>query len=455
MLFNSIEFLIFLSLFYITIFFFKKNWKIIGIVFSLFFYGYWSLKFLILLYFMVFQGYFFAKFLLKKKNKISLFISVFISLVTLSFFKYFNFFLEDILMLDDDNSIVNFSNKIILPLGISFYTFQVIGFVVDIYNGKIKKVQLIDYLFFITFFPQLIAGPILRFNLIIPQFKDTIKFDLKKVMRGFYLILWGFFLKICLADNASIYVDTYFENPVVANSPTLFFSSIFFGFQIYGDFCGYSLIAIGICKTINIHIGANFNRPYFIKSFREFWKKWHISLSSYIKDYLYLPLGGNRNNLLKNSIVLLFCMTISGFWHGASFFFIFWGFSHGVLVLLERFININNKFLNFFYSLFVIILIFALWIPFRVGDLESNLIIFKKILSFDIFNFNKILNKFFFIKICFLIIITCLIDYFLTKKLFIKYERSTSVSALGVILILFLILSTGNFSEKTFIYFQF
>ena len=126
-----------------------------------------------------------------------------------------------------------------------------------------------------------------------------------------------------------------------------------------------------------------------------------------------------------------------------------------LLVLLERFININNKFINFFYSLFVIILIFALWIPFRVGDLESNLIIFKKIVSFDIFNLNKILNKFFFIKICFLIIITCLIDYFLTKKIFIKYERSTSVSALAIILILFLILSTGNFSEKTFIYFQF
>ena len=139
MLFNSIEFLIFLSLFFITIFFFKKNWKIIGIVFSLFFYGYWSLKFLILLYFLVFQGYFFAKLLLKKKNKINLFISIFISLIFLFFFKYFNFFLEDILMLDNENSLVNFSNKIILPLGISFYTFQVIGFVIDVYTGKLKR----------------------------------------------------------------------------------------------------------------------------------------------------------------------------------------------------------------------------------------------------------------------------------------------------------------------------
>lgn len=455
MLFNSIEFLIFLSLFYTTIFFFKKNWKIIGIIFSLFFYAYWSLKFLILLYFLVLQGYFFAKLILRNKNKIYLFFPIFFSLISLSFFKYFNFFLEDILMLEKENSLVNFSYKIILPLGISFYTFQVIGFIVDIYIGKIKKVKLIDYLFFITFFPQLIAGPILRFNKIIPQFKNILIFDLKKIMRGFYLILWGYFLKICLADNASIYVDTYFDNPVVANSPTLFFSSIFFGFQIYGDFCGYSLIAIGICKTLNINIGANFNKPYFAKSFKDFWKRWHISLSTYIRDYLYLPLGGKKNNFFTNSIVLLFCMTISGFWHGASFFFIFWGFSHGILLLFERYIKIKNKLLNFIYSILVVGLIFALWIPFRVNDLESNIIIFSKIFSFDIFDIDKVLNKFFFIKVCILIIITCFVDYFLKKRLFVKYEKNTNLSALTVVLILLLILSTGNFSEKTFIYFQF
>ena len=455
MLFNSIDFLIFLSLFYITIFFLKKYWKIVGIFFSIIFYGYWSLKFLILLYFLVLQGYFFGKLILKERNKLFLFLPISISLISLIFFKYFNFFLEEILSINNKNSIINFSYKIILPLGISFYTFQVIAFVIDIYKGRIKKIKLIDYLFFITFFPQLIAGPILRFNKIVPQFKDKLKADPKKIVIGIQLILWGFFLKVCLADNASVYVDTYFSQPQITNSPTLFFCTLFFGFQIYGDFCGYSLIAIGICKTININIGANFNQPYLSKTFKEFWKRWHISLSSYIRDYLYIPLGGNRGNMITNSIILLFCMTVSGFWHGASFFFIFWGLMHGILMLLERFIKINNKFLSNIYGIIVIILVFLLWIPFRVGDLDSNLIIFKKLISLDILNLNKILNKFFFIKICLLIIFTYLIDIILTKKLVVKLQNNTFAIAFFMAFILILIMSTGNFSEKTFIYFQF
>ena len=455
MLFNSIDFLIFLFLFYIVIFFFKKHWKIIGIFFSIIFYGYWSFKFLFLLYFLVLQGYFFGKLILKEKKKLFLFLPIFISFGSLIFFKYFNFFLEEILSINKENSIINFSYKIILPLGISFYTFQVIAFVIDIYKGRIKKVKFIDYLFFITFFPQLIAGPILRFNKVVPQFRDRLIADPKKIIRGIQLILWGFFLKVCLADNASVYVDTYFNNPKIANSPTLLFSTLFFGFQIYGDFCGYSLIAIGICKTININIGANFNRPYLSKTFKEFWKRWHISLSTYIRDYLYIPLGGNKNNVLINSLILLFCMTASGFWHGASFFFILWGFMHGILMLIERFIKINNKFFSHIYRIFVIILVFLLWIPFRVGDLESNIIILEKLISFDIFNLSKILNKFFFIKICIIILITFLIDIILTKKLIIKIQNNTSYTVFFIVSVLFLIISTGNFSEKTFIYFQF
>jgi D-alanyl-lipoteichoic acid acyltransferase DltB (MBOAT superfamily) len=462
MLFNSIEFLIFLFLFYITIFFFKKNWKIVGLIFSIFFYGYWDLKFLFLLYLMALQGYFFGQLLLKSGKKIYLIIPITISLLILSIFKYFNFFLEDILFLKKDTLLVELSSKIILPLGISFYTFQVISFVFDVYKKKIHHVKIIDYLFFITFFPQLIAGPILRFNKIIPQFKQKIHFNFKKFRRGFYLIVWGFFLKICLADNASIYVDSYLLNPWLANSTTLFMSTIFFGFQIYGDFCGYSLIAIGICKTVNINVNANFNRPYFTKSFREFWKRWHISLSNFVRDYLYIPLGGNQNSKLKNYFIILTCMILSGFWHGASYFFIFWGFAHGVLIIIERWINLHNKFLKFIYRVLVLILIFALWIPFRVNnnlsiysDLEVNLMIFEKLMSIDVFNFNEIKNKFFFLKVMILILITCLFDYFFTNRKIIKYENSTTKSAFLIGFMIFLIITFGNFNEKTFIYFQF
>lgn len=455
MLFNSLDFLLFLFLFYITIFFFKKYWKIVAIFFSFLFYAYWSFKLSLLMYFVIFQGYFFGKILLRSGNKIYLIISISLSILILCIFKYFNFFLEDILGLDNKIWIVNFSSKIILPLGISFYTFQVIGFVFDIYKKRIKNFSLINYLLFMTFFPQLVAGPILKYIKIVPQFMDVMIFDPKKILRGFYLIVWGYFLKICLADNASLYVDAYFSNPKFINSVTLFFSSIFFGFQIYGDFCGYSLIAIGICKTVNINISANFNRPYFTQTFKEFWKRWHISFSNFIRDYIYIPLGGNKNSLYVNTLVLLFCFFVSGLWHGASFFFILWGFMHGILVLIERFLNFRNRYIKFIYSLAVIIVIFLLWIPFRVQDLDKILIILNKLFSINIFKYNQLLNKFIFFKIALLIFITCFVDYIFNKRRLLKLEKKFNFLIILIALIFSLIVATGNFNEKSFIYFAF
>ena len=287
MLFTSFTFLVFISFFFLSILLFKKYWKIICILFSALFYGYWNIKLLLLLYFVSFQAYYFgSKISLKnKKSNLYLLSSIFLSLFVLGFFKYSNFFINEFSLLFNIDKKFDFFTNIILPVGISFYTFQAMSYVIDIKRNKIESSNFIDVLIFICFFPQLVAGPIVRGSVFIPQIKRGINITRKNLKKGLIIVFWGYFLKLALADNLDIYVHANYENLVGSNTSSLIVSIIFYSFQIYGDFFGYSLIAIGIAKILGFHFPANFNLPYFSKSFQDFWRRWHISLSSFLRDY--------------------------------------------------------------------------------------------------------------------------------------------------------------------------
>lgn len=455
MSFASLHFLIFLILYLILINIFKKKWKLISILFSLFFYSYWNLNLCILLIFSVLNTYIIGNLIHKKKNSKQILITgIIISLSILFFFKYFNFFVSDLGSINLSNTIFS---KIILPIGISFYTFQSISYLVDIYKKKIDPTNLKNLFIFIIFFPQLVAGPIVRASKLIPQIERGIKINLNNYKKGFMLILWGYFLKLCISNNLDAYVSSVYNFVGESNTPTLFITTIFYSFLIYADFCGYSLIAIGILKILGLNIPANFLRPYFSKNLTEFWRRWHISLSKFLRDYLYIPLGGNKNgffNSLRNIVVV---MTIGGLWHGASLNFILWGFLHGFFLSIEKIFKKLNLKLNisFLGTIYVFILVTILWIPFSISSFD-DLKIFINVFKFnEIFNLSQIIEKFYVVQNIFLILILVILDKIFSRRNLIKIKNNYFILGLSLTLILGLIFTFGIFDEKKFIYFQF
>lgn len=248
-------------------------------------------------------------------------VGIILPLVILFIFKYFNFFINDVLKIKIQNTILT---RIILPIGISFYTFQSIMYVVDIFKNKLSNISLKNFLVFYLFFPHLIAGPLVRPSSFIPQVNKGIFFNYKNLRTASILILWGYFLKLCVSNNLNVYVGNVFNHITEVNSATLLVGSFFYSFLIYSDFAGYSLIAIGIAKMIGLNIPANFNNPFLSVNLTEFWRRWHISLSKFLRDYLYIPLGGSKFGLIVNCRNILIVMFLGGLWHGASFNFIIW-----------------------------------------------------------------------------------------------------------------------------------
>ncbi|WP_317190634.1 MBOAT family O-acyltransferase [Winogradskyella marina] len=285
----------------------------------------------------------------KNKSKFFLYTSVIVNLGFLGFFKYYNFFVQsfansfNFLGLNFNVSTLN----IILPVGISFYTFQTLSYSIDVYRGKIKEAtDPISFFAFVSFFPQLVAGPIERATNLLPQFYNKRVFNYDKAVSGARLILWGFFQKIVIADGCALYVNDIFENYLLYSSPTLIFGAVLFAFQIYGDFAGYSNIAIGVSRLFGFDLMRNFNYPYFSRDIGEFWRRWHISLSTWFRDYLYIPLGGSKGskwNKVRNVFIIFI---ISGFWHGANWTFIVWGGLNALFFLPLLINNKNRKYLN-------------------------------------------------------------------------------------------------------------
>lgn len=351
MLFNSIEFAIFLPVVFILYWFVSnKNLRyqnFLIIIVSYLFYGWWDWRFLSLIILSSFVDYFVGIKLGQesdnKKRKYLLFVSIFTNLTILGFFKYYNFFIGNFvsafsfLGINFDPFILH----ILLPIGISFYTFQTLSYSIDVYRRSIVPTNnIVAFFAFVSFFPQLVAGPIERAKNLLPQFYKERKFDYAKSVDGMRQILWGLFKKIVIADNCAKYANEIFNNYSDYSGSTLLLGAILFAFQIYGDFSGYSDIAIGTARLFGINLMQNFAFPYFSRDVAEYWRRWHISLSSWFRDYVYYPLGGSRVKILKKVRNVFIIFIVSGFWHGASWTFIAWGFLNAVyfmpLLLFKR-----------------------------------------------------------------------------------------------------------------------
>jgi len=352
-LFNSFEFLLFLPIVFILYWFVfnkKLSWQNgLVLVASYFFYGWWSWKFMGLLMLSTALDYAYGFWVAspnRKKAKFFLWLSIINNLGILGVFKYYNFFAVqfqkgfDLLGLHTNPVLL----QVALPIGISFYTFHGMSYVFDIYRGNQKPVSnFVDYAVFVSFFPLLVAGPIERASHLLPQVQKSRSFNYNQAVEGCRLILWGMFKKVVIADSLAVTVDTIFSNYNEWNGITLIFGAIAFSFQIYGDFSGYSDIALGTAKLFGFELLSNFKFPYFSRDVAEFWRRWHISLSSWFRDYLYIPLGGSMNGKYKAIRNTFIIFLVSGFWHGASWNFIAWGFIHACGFLPLLLLNRNRK----------------------------------------------------------------------------------------------------------------
>ena len=354
MLFNSFDFAIFLPIVFFAYWFLsfksKSAQNIILLIASYVFYGFWDWRFLALIFGSSVLDYFIALLIAKKKQQLSkkwiAGISIAVNIGLLGFFKYFNFFIENFQEVFSffGNPIGDSTLHIILPVGISFYTFQTLSYTIDVYRGKIQaEKNPINFLVYVSFFPQLVAGPIERATNLLPQFQKLRSFSYDAGRSGMQQILWGLFKKIVIADNCAHWSNQIFDNYTGHTSWDLVMGAIFFSFQIYGDFSGYSDIAIGTSKLFGINLKKNFSFPYFSRDIAEFWRRWHISLTTWFRDYVYIPLGGNRVSKWRQVLNVSIVFLISGFWHGANWTFLAWGLFNAALFTPILLFNLNRK----------------------------------------------------------------------------------------------------------------
>ena len=418
MLFNSLDFAIFLPIVFLLYWFVaQKNLKLqnaLIVLASYVFYGWWDWRFLSLIIFSTVVDYLIGQRLRtedkQSKRKVLLWTSIIVNLGFLGFFKYYNFFLENFVdafslfgMQINANSL-----NIILPVGISFYTFQTLSYTIDVYRKKLEPTQdFMAFSAFVCFFPQLVAGPIERATNLLPQFYKKRTFEYHKAVDGMRQILWGLFKKVVIADNCAEFANQIFNNSADMNGSTLVLGAIFFTFQIYGDFSGYSDIAIGTSRLFGFDLKQNFATPYFSRDIAEFWRRWHISLSTWFRDYLYIPLGGSRGGTwmkVRNTFAIFL---VSGFWHGANWTFIIWGALNAIYFLPLLLTNNNRKNLGVvaegkllpsIRELFAMLTTFTLtvfaWIFFRaenishafsyIGGIFSDTILDKPVFNFKL-----------------------------------------------------------------------
>ena len=441
---------------------------------SYFFYGYWDLKFLLLLLGLTVFNYLVGRYLAHKEahRKYILYFFISINLAVLFLFKYFGFFIESFQhQFGIAQSTFSVGLHLVLPLGISFYILQAIGYLVDVYKNKTETCNdILQFSLFISFFPQMVAGPIERAHNLIPQLSKKRLFKYEDMTFGCKKILWGFFKKLVIADNLGHAVNFIFNDYANFSGLSLFLGLVFFGIQIYADFSGYSDIAIGTSRMLGIELKDNFKYPYFSKNIREFWHKWHISLSSWFRDYVYVPMGGKSINPTRHGINVLVVFSFSGLWHGADFHFIAWGVTHACLYLfyiygVKNTTNSNKsirKTTNVLSILTTFFLVNLAWVFFRANSVAeafnylwmmlANLHLPLSINGFLYFIKSEIGIAFFFVFMAFVFV------EFLGRKwncplsIFDRYPRYIKYGVYYLLLI-FLFLFTGV--EAKFIYFQF
>jgi len=482
MLFNSIDFAIFLPIvFFLYWFVFNKNLKLqnlLIVIASYIFYGWWDWRFLSLILFSTIVDYLVGIGLEKQENptkrKLLLWISITVNLGFLGFFKYYNFFLDNFAEVFRffGHPINPQGLNIILPVGISFYTFQTLSYSIDVYKRKLKPTKdFIAFAAFVSFFPQLVAGPIERATHLLPQFYKKRTFDYNKAVDGLRQILWGFFKKVVIADNAAQIANEIFNNSASYSGSTLVLGALFFTFQIYGDFSGYSDIAIGTSRLFGFDLMQNFNFPYFSRDIAEFWRRWHISLSTWFRDYLYIPLGGSRGGMWKKIRNTFIIFLVSGFWHGANWTFIVWGALNAIyflplLLLKKNRINTNTvaegRLLPSLKELLQMSITFSLtvlaWVFFRAENVKHALSYLSTIFSKSLFTMPHFKGMRLGLETIILILIFVIIEWlgrneqFAIQKLGLTWKRPLRY-ALYYSIILAILLFRGK--QQQFIYFQF
>lgn len=477
MLFNSISFAFFLPVVFVLYWFvFNRKLRVQNLfmlIASFFFYACWDWRFLFLLGFSIFLDYFSGLKIEKAIGDVSrkfwLILSIAINLGFLGFFKYYNFFVDSFAeMLHSVGFNVHiWTLKIVLPVGISFYTFHGLSYIIDVYKKRIKaEKNFIDYALFVSYFPLLVAGPIERATHLLPQIKVKRKFSYDLAADGMRQILWGLFKKMVIADNCAPIVNEIFLNYQTESASNLALGAILFAFQIYGDFSGYSDIALGVSKLFGIQLLKNFAYPYFSRDIAEFWRRWHISLSSWFKDYLYIPLGGSKGGLwmkIRNTFIIFL---VSGFWHGANWTFVIWGGLNALFFMPLLILNKNRSNLEIvaqgqvFPSLreaISIVITFAMacfaWIFFRSESVSQAIHYIINIFDTSIFQIPSSLN----VKP----VVLCALMFgfeWINRAYFhgLEIKRFQKWLRWGVYLfIVLLILCFANFNNNEFIYFQF
>lgn len=471
MLFNSIEFLfVFLPVTFAVYFLLNKLKLIKAATFwlvfaSLFFYSYWKIDYLPLILcsmiFNYFVGYILTHEKMKINRKLLLIFGIISNVLLLGYFKYFDFLINNI------NYILHTgfdTLKIALPLGISFFTFTQIAYLVDAYKREVKEYNFLNYALFVTYFPHLLAGPILHHKEMMPQFANLRKrfINHKNISIGLFLLSIGLFKKVMIADNLSPFVQSVFDSLAAISCLESWIASLAYSFQLYFDFSGYCDMALGISYLFNIYLPVNFNSPYKADNIQDFWRRWHITLSRFLKNYIYIPLGGNRSGEIKTYRNLFLTFLIGGIWHGANWTFIIWGILHGLAICVHRFwkkFNINvNQYLSI---LLTFIFINFTWVFFRSNSVNKAIEILKGMLGFNrmsSFEIDKM--RFAFEgnpeKISIILLAACIILVFCIKnsKEFVAKFKPTSLNFLiTIILFITSILSLNKFSE--FLYFQF
>lgn len=499
MVFNSFNFIIFFPVVFLIYYLIPIKARYLWLLLaSYYFYMNWNAKYVLLLLFSTIITFIFGRLIsyfeyntwldikqkvIRKKSCVA--ICCGLNLTVLFLFKYFDMFIGVVnrLLLPFQLSFPNPEFDFLLPVGISFYTFQALGYTIDVYRKEVNaEKNFLKYALFVSFFPQLVAGPIERSKNLLKQIAEPHRFDLLAVKDGGYLMLWGYFLKVVLADRIAIFVNSAYSDTGTRGGVFLITATILFAFQIYCDFAGYSIIAAGAARMLGYHLMENFSAPYFSQSTAEFWRRWHISLSSWLKDYLYIPLGGSRKGTIRKYQNLLLIFFISGLWHGASFHYIAWGIINGSYLVLGKFLQpFRNACIKLFHlhtdtfahkmakTIFTFMLIDFSWIFFRAESLSGAVQIVKSMLRirnpwilFDgsLYSLGLSAKNFWLMILCIFLLLAA--DFCKYKKICIRkviqkqdfwFRYLVVVGSIAAILLFGI---WGNeYNASTFIYFQF
>lgn len=473
MLFNTFEFIWLFPLVSCVYYFFSwKNWgNIILLIISYGLYIQWKPVYALVLLWVTAITYLFAIFINGLQNQSNLCVrnrvlglGVVLTFLPLAVFKYLDFLNST---LSDALSAVGFTVRIpglnwMLPLGLSFYTLQAVGYMIDVSMGKIKvEKNWWDYMLFVSFFPQIASGPISKAQDLLPQIKKHRSFKYDQAVQGLKWLLWGMFMKVVMADRVGIYADTIFNNYEYLSGLSCFIGSLLYTLQIYGDFAGYSFMAVGVGELLGFELVNNFRRPYLSQSITEFWHRWHLSLSTWLKDYVYIPLGGSRCSKCRNYWNIFVTFLVSGIWHGANWTFVVWGMLHGVFQIIEKILGLQKANSKGLLKLLRITVTFLLvnfaWIFFRMPTLEQATAMITRMFTNHETTIAEITISmaFFILMSVSVVILKDMMDEFCKREHTLLHHQNMFVRWLAYIVLLAMILTCGVFDASQFIYVNF